>query len=47
MAVSRAKKLLILVCDPVTLGHDPLLGSLIEHFKENGVEVSPELFLSD
>ena len=47
VAMTRAKKLLILVCDTSTLGHDPLLQSLIEHFRENGVEVSPDMFLSE
>ena len=47
VAVTRARRLLILVCDVVTLKHNVLLKDLIDHFQQQGVELPPSSILSD
>ena len=47
VAVTRERRLLILVCDVVTLKHNVLLKNLIDHFQQKGVELPPSSILSD
>lgn len=42
VALTRARRLLVLVCDVFTLEQDPLLKSLIEHIKKNGTCISSD-----
>ena len=44
VALTRARRLLVLVCDVSTLEQDPLLKSLIEHMKKNGACISSDCF---
>ena len=47
VAVARARRLLILVCDVITFNHNVLLEALINHFQQQGVELSASSVLSD
>lgn len=47
VALTRARRLLILVCDVTTLKHNVLLEALIDHFQQQGVELPPSSVLSD
>ena len=45
VAISRAKRCFVLICDERTVSVDPLFRSLVEYIRSNGIVHSPDLLL--